>query len=395
MADIRRIAQLLPALEGGGVESCVVELSRALVKRGVESIVISSGGRYAAQIEVDGGHHIHLPIASKNPLTFLQRGRGLGRVLRQCQPQLLHVHSRMPSWLTAFANRRLALPVVTTVHGINSVNAYSRVMTRGQRLICPSSAVREHLQRHYSVAADRVTVVPCGVDCAHFDPQQVSPARVEALRRALGYGREERVALFAARLSANKGHDLFLRALAEVRRRGSPLRGLIIGSGKERKVRRLRRLSTALGLTDAVRFLGHQSNIREYYALAHVVVLASVKPEAFGGVAIAEAMAMERPVVAPAHGGAPELIEDGNTGLLFPPGDVSALADCLLRADTLPAQGRRAAITSRFTLRAMVEGNLAVYHAVLGRDGGPAMSAERGGQCLGRRAAARLEAPPG
>ena len=344
-----------------------MELSRELVKRGVESIVISNGGRYATQITADGGRHIQLPLASKNPLTFPQRARCLERVLRQCRPQLLHVRSRLPGWLTVFANRRLALPVVTTVHGINSVNAYSRVMTRGQRLICPSGAVCEHLQRHYSVAEERMIVIPRSVDCAYFDPQQVDPSRVEQLRCALGCGREERIALRAARLSATKGQAVFLRALAEARRRGEALRGLLIGGGNAREAGRLRRLAAALGLADVTRVLGHRDDIREYYALADVVVLPSQRPESFGRV-VAEAMAMECPVVASAHGGVLDLIEDGNTGLLFPPGNVAALADCLAREAALPTVGCRAAITGRFTLHAMVEATLAVYRSVLGQD---------------------------
>ncbi len=360
-----RIVQLLPALEGGGVERGVVELNRELVKHGVESIVISSGGSYVKRIEADGGRHCQQPVASKNPFSFPQRARALECVLRQLLPQLLHVRSRLPAWLVAWANRRLALPVVTTVHGINRVNAYSRIMTRGQRLICPSNAVREHLRRHYGVADERMTVIPRGVDCAYFDPGQVAPHRVEELRAALGCGREERIALCAARLSATKAQELLLRALAAVRSRGLAWSAVFIGRGSVRETRRLRRLAVALGVAEATRFLGHQADIRAYYALADVVVLPSRKPEAFGRV-VAEALAMERPVVASAHGGVLDLIKHGVNGLLFPPGDVAALADCLSRAVALPPPDRRWVIAGGFTLPAMVAANLAVYRAVLG-----------------------------
>ncbi len=64
-----RVVQLLPELNEGGVERGVVELSRELVKRGVESVVVSAGGRLAEQIEADGGRHVAFDVASKNPLT--------------------------------------------------------------------------------------------------------------------------------------------------------------------------------------------------------------------------------------------------------------------------------------------------------------------------------------
>ena len=209
-----------------------------------------------------------------------------------------------------------------------------------------------------------MTIIPRGVDCEYFDLRCVDQSQVEKLRGALGGDPEDRIVLCVGRLSATKGQAVLLRALAEARSRGERLRSVIIGRGSVRETRRLRRLAAALGLADSTHFIDHQDNIREYYALADVVVLASEKPESFGRV-VAEAMAMECPVVATAHGGVLDLIADGDTGLLFPPGDVGALADCLLRVAKLPATNRRAVISSNFTLQTMVAATLAVYRRVL------------------------------
>ena len=83
-----RIVQLLPELNEGGVERGTVELSRELVIRGDESIVISNGGTLVSQIETDGGRHIRLDVCSKNPFTALSRMVKLRRLLKELQPDI-------------------------------------------------------------------------------------------------------------------------------------------------------------------------------------------------------------------------------------------------------------------------------------------------------------------
>ena len=130
-----RVVQLLPALNEGGVERGVVELNREYVARGIESLVISRGGKLVPEIERHGGRHITLDVASKNPLTVPFRAMRLRRVLRELRPSIVHARSRVPAWLCMLANRRPRFPFVTTVHGLNSVNPYSRVFSFGDRVM--------------------------------------------------------------------------------------------------------------------------------------------------------------------------------------------------------------------------------------------------------------------
>ena len=105
-----RVVQRLPELNEGGVERGVVDLSRELVARGIESVVVSRGGRLAEAIEADGGRHLTLDVAGKNPLSAPARVLGLRALLRRVQPDLLHARSRVPAWLAFLANRSLRLP---------------------------------------------------------------------------------------------------------------------------------------------------------------------------------------------------------------------------------------------------------------------------------------------
>ena len=140
-----RIVQLLPELNEGGVERGTMELSRELVKLGHESIVISAGGKLREQIEKDGGRHITFDICSKNPFTAPFRMIKLRKLLKELKPDILHARSRVPAWLTYLANKKLYFPFVTTVHGLNSINKYSEVMTKGDRVIAVSEVVRDYI----------------------------------------------------------------------------------------------------------------------------------------------------------------------------------------------------------------------------------------------------------
>ena len=112
-----RIVQILPSLNDGGVERGVVDSNRLYVRAGHESIVISAGGKRVAQIEADGGRHVTLDMRSKNPLTAPWRAWALRRALREIRPDIVHFRSRVPGWLTLWANRPLGLPTVSTMHG--------------------------------------------------------------------------------------------------------------------------------------------------------------------------------------------------------------------------------------------------------------------------------------
>ena len=366
------ILQILPALDEGGVERGTVELNREFVRRGLASTVISSGGRLAEMIVHDGGKHIELDVKSKNPLTVPQRARALRRTLEEARPDLVHYRSRLPGWLFVLANRSLRLPFVTTVHGFNSVNAYSRVMTLGQRVICPSTAIMDFIQAHYDTPQEKIRLVPRGIDPLLFDPARLDPACMAEFNRRCGLeGRF--VVLGVGRITPLKGYDVLIRATALARAALPRIRTVIVGgaeASREGHARALRRLVNELGLQDHVVFAGSQSRIAEVYACGHVLVSGNrSKPEAFGR-SMAEALAMECPVIATRCGGALDIVREGLNGWLVEPGDAEQLAERLLRASRTSFTGLREDVLARFSLEKMVAGTLAVYEEVLGLPAG-------------------------
>jgi len=360
-----RIVQLLPELNEGGVERGVVELSRELVIRGHESIVISAGGRLAGGIETDGGRHITLDMVGKNPLTALWRYRSLRRVLAGLEPDILHARSRVPAWLAVMANRSLGIPFVTTVHGFNSVSPYSRVMTYGDRVICVSGAIKEYIQINYRVPDEKITVIPRGVDLERFDPDRVDRRFMAEFSGR--FGLEGRFVLTSVgRITQLKDYETFIRAIGLLKETIPDILGLIVGGVREDKKNyfaSLQSLVASLGLEGQVIFTGSQAKVAEIYALSDVVVSSSKKPESFGRAA-AEALAMNVPVVATAHGGVLDIVLDGKTGHLFKPGDPDGLAQAVLACRNGRFSGLREFVAERFTLEQMVERTLEVYRTV-------------------------------
>ncbi|PNU20970.1 glycosyl transferase [Geothermobacter hydrogeniphilus] len=357
------VVQVLPELNEGGVERGTVELSRELVARGISSTVISNGGRLAEVIEQDGGRYCRLDVCSKNPLTAPARIRRLRRLLMELRPDILHARSRVPAWLCQLANRSPRIPFVTTVHGFNSVNAYSRVMTFGDKVICVSGAIRDYVKQHYGVPDAKLVVIPRGVDLESFNPDNLD--REFMARFRADHGLEGRwVVTSVGRITQLKDFETFIDAIAGLRRDMPDILGLIVGGVREDKRTYLEVLKRRAGdkqLAGHLLFTGSQKKIAEIYALSDVVVSSSKKPESFGRAA-AEALAMEVPVIATAHGGVLDIVLDGRTGFLFAPGDCDELGQRIQAARGQTFRDLRQYVATNFNLDLMVEKTVSVYN---------------------------------
>jgi glycosyltransferase involved in cell wall biosynthesis len=147
-----KVLQILPELNAGGVERVVMVLSDYLVANGHQSVVVSNGGRMVAPLEKSGARHLALPVHKKS-LGSLFQVRPLRRLLAQERPDILHLHSRVPGWVAWLAWRKMnpkTRPrLVSTVHGFYSVNAYSAIMTRGERVIAVSECIRDYVEKDF------------------------------------------------------------------------------------------------------------------------------------------------------------------------------------------------------------------------------------------------------
>lgn len=361
-----KIVQLLPELNEGGVERGVVELNRELVKKGIKSLVISAGGRLKSQIEADGGQHFQFDVASKNPFSLPARIRGLGKILAQIQPDIIHARSRVPAWLAYLANRHLKIPFVTTVHGFNSVSPYSRVMTFGERVICVSEALKNFICENYSISEKKVVVIPRGVDLEVFDPNTLDTRFISGFIKT--YQLDNKIIITTVgRITQLKDLETFIQGLVALRKRRENISGLIVGGVRHDKVKyfnQLKDLVTQLESNDFIHFVGSQEKVAEIYSISDVIVSSSKKPESFGRTA-AESLAMGVPVAATAHGGLLDIVIPGKTGELFNPGDALGLSNAMESCLGLKRSGLRDFIRINFSLNQMVDSTLSLYHQLI------------------------------
>lgn len=241
-----------------------------------------------------------------------------------------------------------------------------QVVREATRIIGVSRGEVEEMKRYLPVDPAKVRIVPNGFDAARY---REAPDG-HAARRRLGVPEGAPLVLFAGRLASNKGlHHLvpaFARAAAE-----RPDAVLVLAGEDQGWRPRLEAMARELGIAERVRFTGHvpDAEYRETLAAADVLVLPS-EWEAFG-IVLLEAMACGVPCIATRVGGAPEVVEEGKTGLLVRYGDEAALAGALrelladpARARAMGAAGRERAMSS-FSWDAVAARTLDVYREVV------------------------------
>jgi glycosyltransferase involved in cell wall biosynthesis len=357
-----KIIQILPELNAGGVERGTLELGKFLVDHGHQSIVISNGGRLVPQLEAEGSRHITLPVHKKR-LRSLAQIKVLRRILETEQPDILHLRSRMPAWLAYLAWRKLdpqTRPrLVTTVHGFYSVNAYSKIMTRGERVICVSNSVRDYVLKNYpDVPAEKLTVIHRGVDPAQYHPAyRPDPAWLNRWQHEHPQLNGKFLITLPGRITRLKGHHDLMEILARLPENAH---GLIAGGAAPRKEDYLAELKTATrerGLTQRLHFLGHRNDLREILAISDVVLSLTQKPESFGRTTL-EALCLGTPVLGYDHGGVGEILD-----CIFPQGKI-CLCDTQTAAERVMAwrtQTIKPSTTNSFTLEQMLSFTLRLY----------------------------------
>jgi glycosyltransferase involved in cell wall biosynthesis len=295
----------------------------------------------------------------------------LARFLRRSQVDVVHVHLFDPSLVGLTAGLLAGTPMrVMTRHysdyhtriGRRAHVALDRLCLRmSHAVIAVSRHTAEHLVRAEGARPAKIHTVWNGID---FDRVRFSSPEAPAAVRACLVPEGGLLLLIAARLHPEKGYEHLFRALPELRRRvGSVFRLAVAGTGPLEP--HYRAMVDSLGCQDVVRFLGFRRDLPDLIGAADLLVLPSVA-EAFGLV-LAESLYLGTPVVASRVGGIPEIIDDGQDGVLVPPGDASALAQAVAELLADPGRRRRLAgagrakVAERFGFPRMVRSYETIY----------------------------------
>jgi glycosyltransferase involved in cell wall biosynthesis len=265
----------------------------------------------------------------------------LVRLIRRERVDLVHTHLTTASWIGALAARVARVPSLAHVHAADSKTWFQHADYQ----VAVARGVKSHLVEQ-GVKSKRIPVCYYGLDVARYDEL---PAR-DDLRRELRLPLDVPVVVVAASLQERKGHKYLLRAMARLGPKLPNLHALFAGEGPEEES--LRALATELGLVDRVRFLGF-TDVRRVVPACDVFCLPSRKEGL--SIAVMEAMAMRVPVLATRIAGMPEVIEDGQSGLLVEPFQEEPLANALARLVEDPALRARLADRARREIEAKWE----------------------------------------
>jgi glycosyltransferase involved in cell wall biosynthesis len=382
------ILQIVPELDTGGAELSTIEIAGAIERAGGRAIVLSEGGRLVQRLRDTGAELQFFPAAVKNPVRLLWNARRIAHVIARDRVDLIHARSRAPAWSALIAARRMGIPFVTTYHGAYAERwalkrLYNSVMARGDAVIANSQYTADLIRMRYGTPLSRLYVIYRGVDGRVFDPALVRPERVAALRAQWGVGQNERVVLHAARLTSWKGQSVVIEAARLLQEQGRLGDAVFILAGDPQRrssyAAALVQAISAAGLEGRVRLVGHVHDMAAAFLAAHVAVVASTEPEAFGRAAT-EAQAMATPVIATDIGAPPETVlsrprvsEREATGWLVPPANAARLADAIAAVLALSPEERarigaraRQHALERFSLDVMKRQTLEVYDSLLG-----------------------------
>lgn len=350
MAETRKLTvlQILPALQSGGVERGTLEVAQALVERGHRALVMSGGGRLVEPLVASGAEHFEWPIGRKSLKTLLLVGK-LRRFLVEHRVDIVHARSRVPAWIVYLAWRGMDAATrprfVTTVHGMYGVNRYSRIMTRGEAVIAVSDTVRDYIVANYpDCPPERIHVIHRGVDGAAY-PHGWKPeaAWQQAFFAAFPNAASKTLVTLPGRITRLKGHEDFIQLIAQLKRTGLPVHGLIVGGASASKQRYLDALHArvhSLGLEQDVTFTGQRDDLKSILAISNLVLSLSTQPESFGRTTL-EALRLGVPTAGYDHGGVGEILR-----AIYPPGLLSMgdpeiaharIADLLRQPQPVPA----------------------------------------------------------
>jgi D-inositol-3-phosphate glycosyltransferase len=363
----------------GGVETFVWELAGHLARRDVSVTVVGGASKSPPTREATSGVRVEtvpyldrvrirrVPVLGRQygPTKLLERlsfALCAGAVIERGAFDIVHIHKPFDFPLATWIRRRTGARIIYSSHGRDFFPGDRRFTSAVQTFTACSAYNAAEVRARYG---REVEVIYNGIDTEQFSPR---PPDREWRQRLTGGGAP--VILWVGRLERWKGTVDALRALALL---DCPAHLVIVGDGPE--MSRLRDATHSLGIAGRVHLLGACDHARlpDIYASADIVIGTSFANETFG-MALAEASACARPVIATRFGGFPEVVRDDESGLLVPPRDPHALAAALRILLHDPTRRRamgergRAYTVARFAWPVVTDHVLRLYREALGED---------------------------
>jgi glycosyltransferase involved in cell wall biosynthesis len=371
-----RILHVITSLARGGAQTHLLELMRGQKRRGhTLELAYLKDPEMVEEFREVTPFPTALAIDTTTSAALLGRLWGLVSAFK---PHVLHTHLLKADAFGAIAGRFGGARVtIASKHNDEAVlrrpwvaRLHGWLSRLDDRVIVVSDHVGRYMVEVGRVPAAKIRRVYYGISMNR--PLALLDSQVREIRRELDLPPAGPFLLCVARLDPQKGHPYLFDAMREVCRQIPDARLVVVGAaqqGSEDYVRQLRSKAAEPDLAGKIIFTGERRDVPRLMAACDIFVLASLW-EGFGLV-FAEAMAASKPVVATRVSAVPEVVVDGETGILVPPRDPQALAGAIIRLCRDPAERRRLGnngyrrVRERFTADRMVDETMAVYREAL------------------------------
>jgi glycosyltransferase involved in cell wall biosynthesis len=352
-----------------GAEEHILGLLRGLDRR-LFRVHLACPDVLLGKYEKDIPNDVHITPIMLDQVSDIRGALRLARVLREQKIDVLHSHMFRASLFASPIGKLCGVPVIIeTTHvretwrkgWFKSKFIIDRAVGHFiDRYIAVSEANSRYLVERKGIPEKKVSVIQNGCSIERVERSAAHP---EGIRESLGFSKSDLVLLVMARLEPQKGHRILLQALSLLRAEIPSIRLICLGTGTLKD--ELTKTVRDLGLEDIVRFVGFRSNVGDWLAAADIGVL----PSFYEGLPLTavETLAAGIPLVATAVDGTPEVVVDGETGHLVPPGDPAAMAEAIGRLARQPELRRKFALAGRdrvlkqFTIQRQVERTSNLY----------------------------------
>ncbi len=286
-----KILMCAMALDIGGAETHVLELSRALCNMGHDVTVASNGGVYVRELEACGIKHVSIPLHTKAPSRVIRSYFALKKLIKEEKFDIVHAHARIPAFVCGLLHPVLHFRFVTTAHWVFDVNAlWRKIAFWGEKTVAVSEDIKQYLIDSYGVYPDNISVTINGVDMEKFSPNTSS----DSVALELGLPEKRKTIVYVSRMDTDR--SLVARQLCQIapalKESHPDLQIVVVGGGDDLEhVRALASKANAT-TTDGKKFVhvtGGRTDINNLVALGDVFVGVSR--------AALEAMSASKPVI--------------------------------------------------------------------------------------------------
>ena len=285
-----KVLMALMGMEIGGAETHVLELCKALKRRGLDVFVVSNGGVYEEELIRHGIKHFKLPLHNKNPKNLITSYFSLKKIILENNIGLVHAHARIPAFLCGLLQRRLHFRFVTTAHAhFRNTFAYRVLTNFGEASLAVAQDIKENLVKNYKMSEDNVFLTINGIDSEKFSPEVIDATRIFREFEIPWYFKK---IVNICRMDKDMTHAAhrLIELAPQIYQKNQNTRIIIVGGGNdyEAVAEKARNVNEMLGVRHVI-VTGTRTDIPRFLAAADIFVGVSRS--------VLEAMACAKPAI--------------------------------------------------------------------------------------------------